>query len=224
MPWCPKCKEEYREGFTVCADCGEELVDSLDEVCETEDDGDEAAVEYEEYDWDAEEAAEEEEEKEQERQIIVGRNNTYVKKADEYSDLKSTGICFIGISILGIIYLVLCQLDIIPISYNIVALVVLGAMFLIFIAIGISSLVKAKQVKGMIALEEEETEQLQAWLEEHVQVERLEQMKAEAETEEEAYFAITHQIKQEIFAEYPDLEESYVEMMIEEYYDSVFEE
>lgn len=27
MPWCPKCKSEYRVGFTVCADCGTELVD-----------------------------------------------------------------------------------------------------------------------------------------------------------------------------------------------------
>ena len=29
MPWCPKCRNEYREGFTVCADCGVELVDVL---------------------------------------------------------------------------------------------------------------------------------------------------------------------------------------------------
>ena len=26
MPWCPKCKTEYRDGFRVCADCGSELV------------------------------------------------------------------------------------------------------------------------------------------------------------------------------------------------------
>lgn len=26
MPWCPKCKIEYREGIGVCADCGSELV------------------------------------------------------------------------------------------------------------------------------------------------------------------------------------------------------
>ena len=29
MPWCPKCKNEYQEGFTVCADCGTPLVDEL---------------------------------------------------------------------------------------------------------------------------------------------------------------------------------------------------
>ena len=27
MPWCPKCKSEYREGFTMCADCGNQLVE-----------------------------------------------------------------------------------------------------------------------------------------------------------------------------------------------------
>lgn len=33
MPWCPKCKMEYKEGITVCSDCKVELVDNLtDEV------------------------------------------------------------------------------------------------------------------------------------------------------------------------------------------------
>lgn len=31
MPWCPKCKMEYQEGFTQCSDCKSELVDSLEE-------------------------------------------------------------------------------------------------------------------------------------------------------------------------------------------------
>ena len=29
MPWCPKCKAEYREGFTECATCHVPLVDEL---------------------------------------------------------------------------------------------------------------------------------------------------------------------------------------------------
>ncbi|MDR5659858.1 hypothetical protein RH915_10190 [Serpentinicella sp. ANB-PHB4] len=30
MPWCPKCKEEYREGFVTCSMCDSELVTSLE--------------------------------------------------------------------------------------------------------------------------------------------------------------------------------------------------
>ncbi len=36
MPWCPKCRNEYYEGIKVCADCGCELVDSLEEFEEAE--------------------------------------------------------------------------------------------------------------------------------------------------------------------------------------------
>lgn len=37
MPWCPKCKTEYREGIEVCADCGNPLVKSLNEEDLTKD-------------------------------------------------------------------------------------------------------------------------------------------------------------------------------------------
>lgn len=30
MPWCPKCRLEYRESFTKCSDCKVELVDKLE--------------------------------------------------------------------------------------------------------------------------------------------------------------------------------------------------
>lgn len=32
MPWCPKCKTEYREGITICADCKTELVTEYRDV------------------------------------------------------------------------------------------------------------------------------------------------------------------------------------------------
>lgn len=32
MGWCPKCKEEYESFVTVCSECNEDLVQSLDEV------------------------------------------------------------------------------------------------------------------------------------------------------------------------------------------------
>lgn len=34
MAWCPKCRNEYVEGITVCPDCGAELVENLDDIPE----------------------------------------------------------------------------------------------------------------------------------------------------------------------------------------------
>ena len=31
MAWCPKCRNEYREGITICSDCGIPLVDELED-------------------------------------------------------------------------------------------------------------------------------------------------------------------------------------------------
>ncbi|HBL85219.1 MAG: hypothetical protein A2Y17_03220 [Clostridiales bacterium GWF2_38_85] len=31
MPWCPKCRLEYREGFAKCSDCDSDLVEKLDD-------------------------------------------------------------------------------------------------------------------------------------------------------------------------------------------------
>ena len=36
MPWCPKCKCEYREGITTCVDCKVDLVEDLQAVKEEE--------------------------------------------------------------------------------------------------------------------------------------------------------------------------------------------
>ena len=36
MSWCPKCKNEYRAGITVCPDCNEELMEELSESIELE--------------------------------------------------------------------------------------------------------------------------------------------------------------------------------------------
>ena len=34
MPWCPKCKTEYREGIKLCTDCGSELIDEETDIPE----------------------------------------------------------------------------------------------------------------------------------------------------------------------------------------------
>lgn len=45
MPWCPKCKAEYRDGFNLCSDCNTELVTQLEaDDYEVSENGEEALL------------------------------------------------------------------------------------------------------------------------------------------------------------------------------------
>ncbi|MDP4182636.1 MAG: DUF2007 domain-containing protein [Bacillota bacterium] len=48
--FCPKCKAEYREGFTRCSSCDIELVNEIHEKHEKKHMKDETEIEYIEYD------------------------------------------------------------------------------------------------------------------------------------------------------------------------------
>ena len=216
MPWCPECKEEYREGVTNCAECGCELVDTLPEDDEIAD-----------YDWDSEgqmDAAAAEEEEEDEAAKVLTGSPVYTKKADEYKDLRGTGFTFVILSSLGLIYLLLCQMDIIPIHYNVIAMIVLAGMFVLFMGIGISSFINAKAIKEVIGDEEEATHDILDWLHEHAGKERLDGLHEEEETQEEYYLRISELLTEELSEEYPTAEESYLELLLEEYLSEVLDE
>ena len=51
MPFCPQCRTEYRPGFTVCADCGVSLVDTLPEEPPPSERGAPLMVVYETVEW-----------------------------------------------------------------------------------------------------------------------------------------------------------------------------
>lgn len=44
MPYCPECKCEYREGFSMCSDCRVDLVQVLEEKAQSKTSGEDAPV------------------------------------------------------------------------------------------------------------------------------------------------------------------------------------
>lgn len=340
--WCPKCRIEYQDGVTVCADCGTSLVEGTEEdfdivdICSLKDeqmadkflkyltysklegakklydeesevytvavppkaekkaeklfDGFMLALEEEqeekkrkeeeekltsytkkelkemeldrkikekmdslfppeeedepqnqkdslEYDWDAEEeeTAPEDPFAEEDvsdllaegqvddvpREMLYHASSEYVKKSDEYGDLKYSGLTFIVFSVLGWIYLGLCYFGILPIHYNPVVFAGIFIMFTCFCAIGISSLIKSSKAKSLIADEEERMAGIKEWLQENLTDEILEGWRDDKAPDEENDLLLMAHIRKSLAKQFPDEDTSFLEMLSEEYYDNI---
>ncbi len=255
MAWCPKCKEEYREGIKICADCGTELVESLtepeqeaavnseeekqEEVSVSDEDTEDSAVETnsdEEYDWDAEDETPEEDESEleeetgaessgEETETGFASNTMYAKKSDEYKDLKFSGITFIFFGLLGIVYLVLCKLEIIALTYSVPIFIVLVLMFVVFIGIGVHSLIRSGRVKALIGDEEALTKRVEDAMASIMTQELIDSVYVEDATEEENFLTLSETVKARIAEQFgtKGLTEAYIEQLIDEYYSEHYE-
>lgn len=318
--WCPKCKAEYREGITVCADCGETLVegtaDDFDvvEICDLKDekmadnfieyltysgienskknikDGVAIVTVPSRYEKQVEKLFKGfllalEEDKEKQEELIQGETNytehmeekksddveieheseeityseepefdkklveeddlhdnvitddeidedtadilytpskAYVKKEEEYKDVKFSGLTFIIFGVLGIVYLALCKIDIIPIDYNLFIFCILAAMFAGFVIMGVVSFVRSKKIKLQIPEEKMLTEEINTWLTENITKERAEKWVDETASDEENDLIVTAHIRSILIKKYPNLDVSFIEMITEDFFNSHF--
>ena len=333
--WCPKCRIEYRDGITVCADCGTPLVEGTEQefdivdICSLKDEkmadkfldylvysgiegvqklyDEEAEIytvavptkqekkaerlfegfmlvveedeeeekeamqqetrsqdqeddeeveesleqaedeeaedsqeqddspESEEYDWDSEEDDSQDDSDifdtadvantvsgdeidDTPKNLLYTSAKEYTKKDDEYKDLKFSGYTFILFGIAGLVYLILCKLDVIPISYNIAVFVALCAMFAIFIILGISSLVKSGRVKQEIPEEEEKIAAIKSWMDEHLTREIIDGWTDKKVSDAENDLLLMAHIRASLIKKYPEEDIAFLEMISEEYF------
>lgn len=241
MPWCPKCKSEYREGIKECADCKIPLMDELPPDSEnpySEENQMKQQVQQwaledtEEFDGaEAEENAESDEiQPEHARLKAAGAPaKVYRDKRSTAEDFKSSGYTLIIVGILGLIALVLLELGVFPFSLaapgKYITYLVMGAMFLIFVIMGFSSFKSFRKYAKEAETEDDLTSRIKKWAVENVTKESIVKRAAlpEAMPEEVKYFKYFEMLKSAIKAEFGDIDVSYLEAVAEELYSELFE-
>ncbi len=234
MPWCPKCKTEYREGFRVCADCGSELVDELTGETEGGEFG-EASENQEETGRPDQEEAIPAEDSADEGEILtavrenVGRGRTgglYQDSSERASDNRSSAWVLLGLGSAGLIAVILGVAGILPFRLGNPYLFygVMGAIFILFVVAGIVSMKNARLFEKKAESENSLRQTLLDWCRANLNAADIDrEVCGEGVSEEVAYFRRSFCIKEKLNHQFVNLNQGFLDQFIDDYiYDEIF--
>lgn len=250
MPFCPKCRNEYREGFKVCAECKCELVDSLEALEKQEKDPREELLQQPsenvtEYESVSDESESQESGFEAEQAEAVPRrtenearpkdgykSGIYRNNAERAEDNKSSAWTLLSVGVLGIILLVLVMAGVIPIYfYGVSRFMVYGvmfALFILFIVMGMVSLRNSRIFAKKAESDSTLSDTMHNWCKENLNAEALDaQLFSEEEAgleEEMKYFRRTEYLKNLLADKFMNLDEGFLEDFVDHIYSEIFEE
>lgn len=224
MAWCPECKCEYVEGITVCADCGCELVEELPVQKDTEDIPETAFTESEELT----ESEPFEDFAFEEEKSGPAYHHLYRNNEEKAEDSRTSACALLGVGCLGFIAVILFFCDVIDMPMSITDKYmftgVMGVFFLLFIIMGAVSLRNSRILTGKAHKEKNLTIEIKKWCVNSMEKGRIDQeLELEGVQEELKYFQRIDYMKQMISRQFMNLDEAYLDRLIEEVYPEIFE-
>ena len=227
--WCPNCKNEYVPGVTHCADCGVDLVETLEE-CAVESELPETEAKL--PGMDMESSASGDNETGMPEELFSGepggtaQAHAYISGKTKTEDMKSTAYTFTFVGALGLVLLALFAAGVLPIRMagylKVMMCLVMGTMFVIFLVIGLRSFAQIKACKAAADREETLLSEILHWFGENFDQTSLDEGLDTSQPEETLYFARYEVMRRNILAKYPDIDESLLDHVIETLYAEIF--
>lgn len=226
MPWCPICKNEYREGIKLCAECQVELVDHLEDEKEQN-------AELEEQEkierMNAMLAARQELQEESVSEEEPAVYHAYRNSAAKAEDNRTSAYTLFFVGILGFVLVVLVFMGVIPLFQNAdttryFVCGVMGALFVLFIVFGVVSMRNSKVLLIQAQSEDTLVSELTKWCGQNFSAEQIDSGLFEEEmSEEQKYFKRTDKMKTIINNKFMNLDQGLLEHFVDEYYQGLFE-
>ena len=229
MPWCPKCKDEYEEGITICADCGCELVNDLSLVEEEEKEDEEDLVVF----------VQDMERRAKEFKLVMDEANsdsqdygpaeTYVNNEEKAKENKASAYALLLVGSIGLAGIVLFFFDIIPTNMNRYSKYmisgVMGAFFILFLIMGFVSLRNFKVFSKNATSENNLTAEIKKWCIDNFHKDEIDSIIGFSDeiSEEVRFFERDKYLKEKVNLQFMNLDHAYVNRLIEEIYPDIFE-
>lgn len=161
-------------------------------------------------------------------ELLKHSANLYESTDDKYKDNLSSAITFFVCGTTGLIILILNDLGILKFvvkgSSNFILInVVLGLLFVGFIAIGFWSLKYSKKIKNMAITENKDTDLILSWLKDNISKEDIEASYVDDIAEEMKYFNRSEYIKKAIQKQFPETNDNLAEKITDKYIDELFD-
>ncbi len=146
----------------------------------------------------------------------------YIDPQKRYEDHLSTSILFLVIGAVGADAVALCWLNILKLPLNSFQLIILFVMFAAFIGFGIWSLKNAFKIKKTISSENNQIAAMRQWIAENRESFCVSDTAGLSGSE--IYFQREQDIHDAILNQFPEIDESLLDIFVEETYQALFEE
>ena len=146
----------------------------------------------------------------------------YMEPEKRYEDQQSSGVVFTLLGVVGILVTVLCFLDILKFPLNNFQLLILFAAFVCCIVLGVWSFKRAAEIKKTIVTENDYVGTIRAWIDKNR--DGFCTSDTAGMSGSEIYFQREYDIREAISNQFPDIEEELLDLLVEETYQTLFEE